>query len=185
MKYYNLLDDLEIPNRIHVGEVTIPSGLEVRNFDAREVNDLDVCHGQVTQKGLFLDFFMTSFGIPIFSERVSAILRPSIGADVDFVRIKLDESILNYYLLKTHEQVDCLDEVNTKAHTKWQESDGRPDKTGQYRMVYGLKINSASISKKSHVFRIKKWNVALIVSELVKEAMENAQSLGAKFIQVA
>lgn len=52
-----------------------------------------------------------------------------------------------------------------------------------YRQIYGLKIDPAAVGG-ANIFRPWGWTRALIVSERVKQAMEEEGMLGAKFIEV-
>ncbi len=79
--------------------------------------------------------------------------------------------------------IKCLDEGRSEF-MKWTVNDHRADFAGQYRMVTNLKVKSDAIPDGAHVFRMEGWLVALIVSETVKLAMENAGCFGAKFVEV-
>ena len=63
---------------------------------------------------------------------------------------------------------------------KWTEKDGRPDKVGKYRHLGDLTIDS-SRTNGHHIFRIRDWEIALIVSERVKDALNGIDDLGIVF----
>jgi hypothetical protein len=80
--------------------------------------------------------------------------------------------------------VRCLDEQYSEF-LKWTKEDHRADLAGQYRQVTKLALRASAIPADAHFFRIEGWTVALVVSELVKTAMESVGCLGAKFIEIS
>jgi hypothetical protein len=80
--------------------------------------------------------------------------------------------------------VRCLDEGRSEF-IKWTEDDHRADLAGQYRQVTKLVLERSAIPVDAHFFRIDGWLVALVVSEVVKDAMERVGCFGAKFIEVS
>ncbi|AKJ01916.1 Hypothetical protein AA314_03542 [Archangium gephyra] len=61
--------------------------------------------------------------------------------------------------------------------------DGLPKKVGTYRAVHGMRIDPTKVEG-ARIFRPWGWLVALIVSQDIKEALEQDQITGAKFIEV-
>ena len=47
-----------------------------------------------------------------------------------------------------------------------------------------LRVDHDRIPESSHIFRIERWTIGLVVSELMKEVMEAAGCLGATFLEV-
>jgi hypothetical protein len=76
--------------------------------------------------------------------------------------------------------IDCLDETKSDF-IKWTERDERPDRLGEYRAVTKLVIDPGRIPPAVHMFRLAHWPVVMIVSDVVKAAMEKAGCAGAKF----
>lgn len=58
--------------------------------------------------------------------------------------------------------------------------DGRPEKVGQYLMVTNLTINPDRTDGQD-IFRIRGWEIALIVSEEIKRSIEGMPNLGVVF----
>ncbi len=65
----------------------------------------------------------------------------------------------------------------------WKPEDNRPDKLGQYRAVYGLRIDPTKVGD-ARIFRPWGWRVALIISEDLKQAMEAEGLSGTRFVEV-
>jgi hypothetical protein len=79
--------------------------------------------------------------------------------------------------------IECLDERRSEF-SQWTANDHRPDKVGQYRMVTRLRIVTASLAPDAHILRIAGLQIALVVSETIKSAMERSGCVGAKFVEV-
>ena len=61
--------------------------------------------------------------------------------------------------------------------------DGPLEKVGEYRNVRGMRIDPTAVGE-AKVFRPWGWNVALIVSEEIKHALERIGNLGVHFDRV-
>jgi hypothetical protein len=65
----------------------------------------------------------------------------------------------------------------------WRHEDNRPDKLGEYRAVYGMRIDPSKVGD-ARIFRPWGWRVALIISEDIKQAIESAGLTGTRFVEV-
>nr|WP_146210243.1 DUF1629 domain-containing protein [Vitiosangium sp. GDMCC 1.1324] len=79
--------------------------------------------------------------------------------------------------------VKCIDDAACEEVNHWTPEDGVPEKTGQYFSVYGLRIDPTQVGG-VHLFRPWGWEIALIVSESIKEAMQRPGVTGARFEEV-
>jgi hypothetical protein len=61
--------------------------------------------------------------------------------------------------------------------------DEEPDRVGQYRDVRDMRIDRAMVGN-AKVFRPEGWEVALVVSEEIKNALENMGATGTRFEEV-
>ncbi len=180
-RFFRLLDDLTIPHRWHIGEVRAPDGVEPLLGDgiacARDDLSADVTdHGQV------LEFFLTSWAVPIAAAPLAKAVVDVAGPDVQMVPVRI-ETQTGFDVLNALRVVRCLDESRSEF-MKWTEQDHRADLAGQYRMVTKLLLDTARIPDDARMFRVEGWLIALIVSEEVKVAMERVGCFGAKFQSV-
>jgi hypothetical protein len=79
--------------------------------------------------------------------------------------------------------IQCIDDKASEDVEYWTPEDGRPEKAGQYRDVYGMRITPSRVGD-ARVFRTWGWTVALIVSEELKEALERIGATGVRFKEV-
>lgn len=80
-------------------------------------------------------------------------------------------------------ELRCIDDARCGEARHWMPEDGQPEKVGQYHVVSGLRIDPTK-GGDAHIFRTWGWTVALIVSEELKEAMEQAGITGPIFVEV-
>ena len=88
----------------------------------------------------------------------------------------------DFEILNVCDRVACFD-VERSQFTRWTETDGRPDKVGQLRMVTELRVRPRSAFG-HHLFRVDEWPIALVVSEEAKAILENFDAAGVSFVSV-
>lgn len=76
-----------------------------------------------------------------------------------------------------------IDEMATEEVLKWTQEDGRPEKVGMYRDVWGMRIDSSRVGD-AKVFRAWGWPIALIVREEIRDALERLGATGTEFQEV-
>jgi hypothetical protein len=183
MKYFRLLDDVQIPGRWYLGEL----------IDSKTRSPLELWRGvpfcQVTEieltemhPGVPLDFSLTSFATPVATERLSVVVGTVAGPDVQLLPVRIP-CHGNFRVLNCTRVIKCLDERESEF-IKWTLNDHRADLAGQYRMVTKLRIKPPHPQENAHFFRIAGWPIALIASESMKSAMESCGCFGAKFEEV-
>src|SRR5688572_475928 len=75
---------------------------------------------------------------------------------------------------------DCVDEQRSRGVELWTAEEGPPDRIGDYHAMDKLMIDPARTGGLDF-FRVTRYLVALVVSERLKRAMEDAKLLGPKF----
>jgi len=182
LRYFELLDDVTVPNRWHLGEVTLPDLTEPRLRAGIGFEAGGNLAASVTRPGRVLDFSLTSFAVPLATRQLGEAIGAIAGPDAQVLPVRIaDQS--GMVVLNSVRVVKCLDEARSEF-IKWTKQDHRADLAGQYRQVTRLVLDPGAIPADAHFFRVEGWLVALIVSEAVKDAMERVGCLGAKFIDV-
>ena len=121
--------------------------------------------------------------VPIVSEAVANVFRTLTPDDVQLFPVTVEGELGQYFVVNTIKAVDCIDEVNCREVHHYTEDDPFPEYAGEYRWIYGLRIDPAK-TEGAHVFRLKKFKIAFIVSEEVKDALARAGNLGVSFERV-
>lgn len=93
--------------------------------------------------------------------------------------VSISDGSTDFELLNVTDIVDCIDREKSDF-VSWTEADGRPDKTGQFRMFSKLRIDVLRAIG-HHIFRIKGWGVALIASQDVVDIFKRLEVTGVSF----
>ena len=186
-RYFDLSDDVYVPGRWDLGTPIDAQG--------REVDDYVFTKGEpATIEGLLriplrggdgeaLDFSEAGIGVPLVSARVAAVFAELAPKDVQLIPVEVEAHAEQFYILVCTRVVKCIDDEASDEVRYWKPEDGRPEKTGRYRSVIGMRIDPAKVDD-ARVFRSWGWDVVLVVSEDIKEALERMGATGAKFNEV-
>lgn len=182
MRYFRLLFDSGARNMWFLDE---PVSKDGKPIDAREF-----IHGRpytgptpyrvpIDQPGVRTEVTLAAFDMPVISQRVGKILDQFPRASVERFPVLVGSIGPGYEILNVMVTADCLDEKCSEI-TRFAASDGRPEKVGQYLMVTNLTINPDRTDGQD-IFRIRGWEIALIVSEEIKRSIEGMPNLGVVF----
>jgi hypothetical protein len=87
-----------------------------------------------------------------------------------------------YIVLVATRLIRCIDEKASEV-SFWTPEHGVPDKVGHYMGVDRMRIDKVKVGN-AMVFRPEGWEVALIVSEEIKDALERMGTTGTRFEEV-
>jgi hypothetical protein len=126
----------------------------------------------------------STFGIVYVEQRIGRQIHRLAGKSVQLLPIEIQSVPEPFLVMNVLDEVACLDESRSKF-AKWEPGNAeRPDKAGEYRSVYELFVDPR-LAAGHDVFRIKGWRVALIVSEKIKDIIEEHDAVaGCSFIPV-
>ncbi|QRN97350.1 hypothetical protein JRI60_51865 [Archangium violaceum] len=186
MRYFRLSDDVYLPGRWELGRLSDQRGEEVwpallmRGEPAHIEGRIKA---PVKIAGKPLDFSHAAMGIPVVHVRAASVFKELAAEDVQFFPVDIEGHPEQYLILNVTRVVKCIDDQASEEVRYWKPEDGRPEKTGQYRAVYGMRMDPSKMGD-AKVFRPWGWTVALIVSEEIKEALERIGATGTKFKEV-
>ncbi|MBN8470488.1 suppressor of fused domain protein [Corallococcus exiguus] len=188
MRYFKLLDDMELRNRWLPDEPTDAQGREIddiwqfREGGAVQINER--LRIPIGHPGKILDYSTTSVGgAPVVHRRVASVFTELAPDEVQLIPVEVDGHSEPYFILVATRTIRCIDDQESAEVLYWRPEDGRPEKTGRYRSVMGMRIDTAKVGD-AKVFRPWGWNVVLIVSEDLKEALERSGATGMAFREV-
>jgi hypothetical protein len=181
-RFFDLWDDPDVVGRWH---------LDSPRQNADWVDPRQFCKGmpytvtsslriQLRRIGVPMDYTMADYGMPVVSRRAATVLREVASDDLQLIPVEVEGQLDPYFIANAVKLADCVDEQRSTDVQKWQPEDGRPDRVGSYRSILQLIVDPTRIGP-LRFFRIKGWEAALIVSEEVKRAMEDAKLLGPRF----
>jgi hypothetical protein len=152
--------------------------------EGRVLQDPGPIKAQIDHPGERRTFVFTGIErVPIVSEAVANVFRVLAPDDVQLFPVTVEGESERHFVVNAVKTIDCIDEANCREVQHYTEEDPFPEYAGQYRWIYGLRIDPAE-TEGAQVFRLKKFKTALIVSEEVKNALERVDSLGVDFERV-
>jgi hypothetical protein len=171
------MDDMHLNGRWHLGRVFNDEGCDDSDFTmgrpaqirSRPIVGLSV-------PGVPLDFSLTGIAVPVVSARFAKAVKPVVGDDVEFIPTQVGDRH-GYEIMNVLRLIECIDESRSEF-IKWTEKDHRADLAGEYRSVPKLKIVSENIPPDANIFRIKYWDVVIVVSDVFVEAARSIAAVG-------
>lgn len=182
-RYFDLSDDLHIPGRWHVGTPVDERGQEVDPWQFTEGHSVQVSQRlkmPLRQSGIPLDFTLAGLDIPVVNAKAASIFLELAANDVQLIPVDIEGQNEEHFILDATRLVKCIDDQASEEVEVWTPEDGRPEKTGMYRNVAGMRIDPTRVGD-TRVFRTWGWTVALIISEDLKLALERIGTTGPRF----
>jgi len=146
----------------------------------------------VTHPGREVDYSLAGYAsAPVVSERLLSALRGLAEVDEPYENVVFEpvtivgqETDHKYFLMIVETQVDCIDEARSEF-VRFDDGDvARPDLAGQIRAIFKMTLDEDRTESR-HVFRLKGYPSALIVSDEVKRRIEAAGAVGLSFERVS
>jgi hypothetical protein len=201
--YYKMWFDDTLEDRWYLGSFTDGAGIELDGREFRYGRPIDVGPPMkmkvwraysviATQpplrlsldreytRGGPLDLTFTSENVPVANARVAAILGSIAGADIQRIPVVVEEQEERYEVINVISRFSCVDRQHSTGLRWWTEADGRPDKIGHLVEFHTLIIDAAKAGE-HHIFRPWEYGVIIVVSDVVKGALEEAKVSGLKF----
>lgn len=186
-RYFDLTDNMPIRGRWLLGTPKDLQGREVEDpwsfTDGTSISVPGPLKLPIDVPGTALDFSHASFSAPVVSARVAAVFAELAPAEVQTIPVEVDDQSEPFFILVATRLIRCIDDAACAEVERWTPEDGRPEKVGQYRDVYKMRIDPSKVGE-AKVFRTWGWSIALIVREDIKEALERLGATGTKFEEV-
>lgn len=184
-RYFDLKDDRRSHTRWHLRSPVDEHGQLVdpwQFFEGRRLDLPGTIRFPVRPAGQELDFTWAAFSIPVVDQRFVHLFERLHVSDVQFLPVQVEAHPGPYFILNTLRFIRCIDDARCTEVQYWKPEDDQPEKLGQYRSVVGLRIDPSKVGD-ARIFRTWGWDIALIVSEDIKQAIESAGLSGARFIE--
>lgn len=185
-QYYQLLDDMRLPGRWLLGSPLDERKNEIDPWQFKDGALLElecVPWFPLDVPGSPLDFSWAAFSIPVVHERFAKLFERLHVDGAQFIPVQVEDHPGNWYILNALRTIHCIDDARCGEVQYWKPEDNRPDKLGEYRAVYAMRIDSTKVGD-VRIFRPWGWRVALIVAEDIKQAIEAEGLSGARFVEV-
>ncbi len=186
MKYYDLFDDMRIPGRWHLRMPIDVRGEWIDTWQFKEGRVLEFegpIRFPVKPAGIALDFSL-AMGVPVVHRRVVSLFeRHGFQSEVQFIPAEVEGQPESRFILNALRVIRCIDDARCEEVFHWKPEDGEPDRVGQYKNVRGLRVDPQTLGA-AHLLRPWGWQVVLLVSERLKQAMEAEGITGTQFVEV-
>ncbi|QSQ27850.1 hypothetical protein JY651_24410 [Pyxidicoccus parkwayensis] len=188
MRYFNLEQNLHVPGCWYPDEPTDLQGQEIEDVwqfsEGRPLELREPLRIPLYTPGRAVDFATTAVGsTPIIHKKVASVFAELTPDGVQLFPVEVEGQPEPYFILNVTRMVKCIDEAACEEVTYWEPEDGQPEKVGTYRNVRGLRIDKSRPGD-SKVFRPWGWEMVIIVSEDIKDALERTGATGMKFTEV-
>lgn len=187
-RFFVLRDDRSPRPRWHLGLIQGEQGQKIDPWQFEDGTWLELgCVPRFPLKhpGPPLEFTWAALSIPVVHGRfVQVFERLGLLQEVQFIPAQVEGHPGPYFILNALSVIRCIDDARCEGVLYWKPEDNRPDKQGEYRAVYGLKVDPSKVGG-ARVFRPWGWRVVLLVSEDVKQALEDAGITGARFTEAS
>lgn len=128
------------------------------------------------------DFTFSGDAMPIVTAAVKDLVISVATPDVQAIPVLAEGRDEWYYILNITKRIRCID-TSRSVIQWWPEEIARPEKLGKPEMITKLVINPDSVGE-HHIFRIQDWEVSIIVSETLKDILEQSNASGISFRRV-
>ncbi|WNG32903.1 hypothetical protein F0U61_04185 [Archangium violaceum] len=185
-RYYDLRDARQHPGRWHLGGPVDERGEDINPwqfFKGRRLELECVPLLPLDVPGHELDFSWAAFSIPVVHGRFVRLFERLGIQDVQFIPVQVEGHAGPFFILNTLRTIRCIDDVRCEEALYWQPEDGQPEKVGRYRSVVGMRIDPTKVGD-ARIFRTWGWSQGLIISEELKQAMEQEGLTGTRFVEV-
>lgn len=184
-RFFDLADDVYVPRRWHLDTPIDSQGHSVHDWDFKRGTPVHV-EGRlkipIETAGKPLDFTEAGIRIPVVHVKVASMLAEKARGDVQLISADIEGYPDQYLVLVVTRLIRCIDEHASRI-LLWTAEDGEPERVGQYRDVRDMRIDKAKVGN-AQVFRPEGWEVALIVSEEIKDALDRMGATGTRFQEV-
>ncbi|WIG92921.1 DUF1629 domain-containing protein [Myxococcus sp. SDU36] len=186
-RYFRLKEDMQAENW-DLGDLLNEQGQEVDDPYLFAAGQPVRVTGRLTipvdAPGRRLDFCMAGIGAaPIVHVRVATLFAELAPDDVQLIPVDVQSHPDQYLILVATKRIRCIDDKASEEVRYWKPEHGQPERIGDYKSVMGLRIDTTKVGD-AKVFRTEGWDIALIVAEEIKHALERLQATGVKFTPV-
>jgi hypothetical protein len=203
MKYFEITDWFEQPGRWHLGPPKNRSGIELDPRLFIEGNEYrgGAVYPRIAESGMKdysleipfvipiregakpLDFTLGSFQMPVVTERIGEHLESCCGDAIQLIPVEIPGIDRRFQILNALRVVDAVDRKKSEISWRTKEDTGG-NRFQTFDGISRLIVKETEIAG-ARIFRLKDWELPLIVDETVKDVLESLRTTGIKFDEIS
>ncbi|NOK08367.1 imm11 family protein [Corallococcus exercitus] len=187
-RYFDLSDDVYLEGRWELGHPQDAQGIELRNPWQFRIGKQSPWSERVRIPidipGAALDYSHAAFSIPVVTSRVASIFERLAPNDIQLFPVDIEGQADSFFILNAIRRVNCIDDEASEEVKYWTPKSGPAEKVGTYFSVWGMRIDTTRLGS-ARVFRPLHWEVALVIPEDIKLALEEIGATGVQFKDVS
>jgi hypothetical protein len=187
VRYHELFFDSRIREQWVLADPTDEHGEELEPwqfFSGHPVELTGTPRISLAAPGRGLDFSFTTLSIPVVHGRIVPFFEGlGLQQQLQLIPVEVVGQAEPYFIVNVLHVIPCIDDARCEKVEYWKPEDGAPERVGDYRLVRGLRINPAQV-READIFRPRGWSSVLLVSERLKQALEDRQVDGIRFTAV-
>lgn len=183
--FYKITNDMHVSDGWLLGILQTQDGEEADRwlFSAgKPVIWSDPLLVEVYVKGIPTDVTFNDYGTMIVSDKARKIIERLVPDAIQFFPIEAP-GYGRFFVGNIVDQVDCLDEKVSHVERFLPNDPVRPDRAGEISLIIGLQIHPDKASG-HHLFRLKGYDIAVIISRTMKDAFDQAGISGLRYVDV-
>ena len=128
-------------------------------------------------------FALGEFDYPVVEASLAAAIK-ELDSEVQLVPLSIAGRSGTHVILNALRSLECIDE-EASEFDRFTVTGSRPDLAGHYKVFYRLRLHPTVVPENAHIFRVARYEIAMIVSQTMKELLtEKGGDDGIKFIPV-
>jgi hypothetical protein len=187
IQYHELFFDSRIRDQWVLAEPTNEHGEELdpwQFFTGRPIVLAGTPRISLAVPGRALDFSFTTLSIPLVHGRLVPLFKGlGLQQQMQLLPVQVVGQTEPYFIINVLRIIRCIDDARCERVEYWRPEDGAPDRVGDYRLVRGLRIDPSQVGD-ADILRPKGWSSVLLVSERLKQALEDHRIGGIRFTEV-
>lgn len=201
--YYKLQHDFPKNGYWHLGKITDRDRKEIEHctfFTNQDItlapslrlpvvgdpSDFSDVHFPLTVKvvraGPPLDFTLNTFAVPVVTEQVLKAIQSLASEDIQSLPVQVAGLADPYFVIHTRRHLDCIDVA--RSHADWRSPPVNNRPTQDPHAMFKLAIDPL-VAAGCHIFRVVKWEMALVISSKLKSILDQLNVTGVKYIPVS
>ncbi|HWC09970.1 MAG TPA: hypothetical protein VG455_01990 [Acidimicrobiales bacterium] len=120
-----------------------------------------------------LHFSFASHDMLVVAQHIGELIERMSPGDVERIPVRVEGRNEPYEILNVLTRIACIDRDRTVGEL-WPDASER---AGEYRMIVRLALDPDRVPESIRIFQVGGWKVSVVVTEDLKEALEDATGL--------